>query len=99
MITDFNNRQFTLGIRAEDIYVDEEKATKDNSLVEAKVLLTEKLGNEILIYSSVNGKEGDLVFRSKPRVNIEVDDIISLRFDTKQIHLFDYDTGTTILKR
>ncbi|MBQ4254809.1 MAG: sn-glycerol-3-phosphate ABC transporter ATP-binding protein UgpC [Bacilli bacterium] len=98
-INDFNNRQFTLGIRAEDIYVDEEKATKDNSLVEAKVLLTEKLGNEILIYSSVNGKEGDLVFRSKPRVNIEVDDIISLRFDTKQIHLFDYDTGTTILKR
>ena len=98
-ITDFNNRQFTLGIRAEDIYVSSEAPAKDNSLVEAKILITEKLGNEILLYASVNGKEGDLVFRSKPRVNIEQDDVIALSFDTKQIHLFDYDTGSTILRR
>ena len=98
-LEDFNNQQFILGIRAEDIYVKEEKVTKDNSLVEGKVLITEKLGNEILIYCSVNGKEGDLVLRSKPRVNIEQDDLISLEFDTKQIHLFAYDTGKTILKR
>ena len=98
-IDDFNNKQFTLGIRAEDIYLSDKKVTKDNSLVEAKVIITEKLGNEILVYTSVNGKEGDLVFRSKPRVDIDQDDVIALEFDTKQIHLFEYDTGKTILKR
>jgi ABC-type sugar transport system ATPase subunit len=61
--------------------------------------ITEKLGNEILIYTSVNGKDGDLVFRSKPRVGIEQDDVIALEFDTKQVHLFEYDTGKTILRR
>ena len=88
-----------MGIRSEDIYLSNEKVTKENSLVEGKVIITEKLGNEILIYTSVNGKDGDLVFRSKPRVDIEQDDVISLEFDTKQIHLFEYDTGRTILKR
>ena len=98
-IDDFNNKQYILGIRSEDIYLSEEAANKTNSLVEGKVIITEKLGNEILVYTSVNGKEGDLVFRSKPRVGIEQDDVISLKFDTKQIHLFEYDTGKTILKR
>jgi multiple sugar transport system ATP-binding protein len=98
-IEDYNNKQFILGIRSEDIYLSNEKVTKDNSLVEGKVIITEKLGNEILVYTSVNGKEGDLVFRSKPRVEIDQDDIISLQFDTKQIHLFEYDTGKTILRR
>ena len=96
---DFNNQQFIMGIRSEDIYLSNEAVTKTNSLVEGKVIITEKLGNEILVYASVNGKEGDLVFRSKPRVEIDQDDIISLEFDTKQIHLFEYDTGKTILKR
>lgn len=98
-IDDYNNKQFTLGIRAEDIYLSNEKVSKTNSLVEGKVVITEKLGNEILVYAAVNGKEGDLVFRTKPRTNIEQDDVISLEFDTKQIHLFEYDTGKTILKR
>ena len=98
-IDDYNNHQFILGIRPEDITLSDEAPTKDNSLVEAKILLAEKLGNEILAYASVNGKEGDLVFRCRPRVGIEQDDVVSLCFDVDHVHLFAYDTGKTILKR
>ena len=98
-ISDYNNHQFVLGIRPEDIYIEDEKATRENSLVKAKVKVLEKLGNEILVYTNCSGKDGELVFRSKPRTNIYEDDVISLRFDTKQIHLFDFNTEETILTR
>lgn len=98
-IQEYNNHQFVLGIRPEDITLSDEKPTKTNSLVEGKVNVLEKLGNEILVYTGVNGKDGDLVFRAKARTDIDEDDIVSLSFDTKQIHLFDFNTGETILTR
>ena len=99
MISDINNRQFILGVRPEDITYTSDKATKENGLVEAKVRVLEKLGNEVLVYTQVNGKDGDVVFRAKPRSGLEEDDVISLVLDTKNIQLFDYDTEATILKR
>ena len=98
-ITDFNNHQFVMGVRPEDIYLKEEKATKTNNLLEVKVNFLEKLGNEILVYNECSGKDGDLCFRCKPRTDINEDDVISLMIDTEHIHLFEYDTEKTILNR
>ena len=95
-VSDYNNRQFVLGIRPEDVSL---ASKKGDDTAEAKINVTEKLGNEILTYCDLSGKDGDLVFRSKPRAGIEVDDSILVKFDMDRIHLFDYDTGITILKR
>lgn len=98
-VKEFNNREFVLGIRPEDITLVNEKATKENGLVEAKVKVLEKLGNEILVYSEIKGKDLDFVFRTAPRSKLEADDVISLKIDTLNIHLFDYNTEVSILKR
>lgn len=98
-VEDYSNHKYVLGVRSEDIKMVNEKVTKTNSLIEAKVRVLEKLGNEILVYSDVNGKDGDLTFRAPPRTEVDEDDVISLKIDTAHIHLFDYDTESTILTR
>lgn len=98
-VQDVNNRQFVLGIRAEDVSLVEEGAPKAMNTVEATIRVLEKLGNETLVYCSLNGKDGDLIWRAKPRLTLNQGDVLKLAFETKNIQLFDYDTGDSILKR
>lgn len=95
--TDIHNKQFTLGIRPEDISFSsyDEKSSDMKGIVK----VCEKLGNEILMYCELNGKDTDLIVRASSRSNIESDDKVNLIFNTEFIHLFDFNTGNTVLKR
>jgi len=95
---EYNNHQFVLGVRPEDIEIADQDMT-DEDVVEAKVRVLEKLGNEILVYCPILGKDGDLVFRAKSRTPIEQDDVLKLHVNTKNIQLFDFNTGVIVLKR
>ncbi len=95
-----NQRQFVLGVRAEDVYIyDPSSAKFKDAVVKAVVKVTEKLGNETLVYCQVDGARGDVVVRAGARCNVLSGDEIQIAFDTKHIQLFDYDTEQNILKR
>lgn len=95
-----NQRQFVLGVRAEDVYIvtESDKKFKD-STVKATVKVTEKLGNETLVYCAVDGAAGDVIVRAGARCNVLSGDEVLIGFDTKHIQLFDYDTELNVLKR
>ena len=67
--------------------------------VKGTVRIREKLGNEILVYCQVDGIPHDIVARIPGRTSIEPKDELNLRFDTDFIHLFDYESETSFLKR
>ncbi|MCI1735567.1 MAG: sn-glycerol-3-phosphate ABC transporter ATP-binding protein UgpC [Bacilli bacterium] len=96
-VKDVNNRQFVLGVRAEDVSILEGEA--ETEAIEAKIRVLENLGNETLVYCQVAGKDGDFVFRGKPRSDLQEDQSIRLGVETKNIQLFDYDTGLSVLRR
>ncbi|MEG1706436.1 MAG: sn-glycerol-3-phosphate ABC transporter ATP-binding protein UgpC, partial [Clostridia bacterium] len=59
-ITEINKREFVLGIRSEDIKL---ALLDEPNAISAKVKVTEKLGNETLLYCVLGGKDEDLVVR------------------------------------
>ncbi|MDD4291627.1 MAG: sn-glycerol-3-phosphate ABC transporter ATP-binding protein UgpC [Clostridia bacterium] len=95
-VEEVNKRQFVMGIRSEDISLDDEYGGEK---VKVAVKVQEKLGNEILVYCDLAGKDGDLAIRAKPRTKVVLDEEAVAYFDMKRIHLFDYETGESILKR
>ncbi len=100
MVEEVNKRQFVLGIRAEDAHlVTAENPYDQEHVAKATVKVTEKLGNETLVYCSINGAEGDFILRCGARERVRNDDEICVAFDTKHVQLFDYDTEKTVLKR
>ena len=100
MCEEINRRQFVLGVRAEDVYLSDKAEGKyKDATVKATVKVTEKLGNETLVYCQVEGVNGDVVVRAGARCNVMSGDEIEIAFDTKHIQLFDYDTEQNVLKR
>jgi multiple sugar transport system ATP-binding protein len=87
------NRNLTFGIRPEhleDITLLPEDA-KDESRLSAPVDVVEHLGNELLVYMTVAGR--NVVARLDPRSSAHAGGEVTLHVDTDHIHLFDTDTG------
>jgi len=90
-----------LGIRSEDVHVDEEGE------FQVKVSLTESLGSETLLYSdfdlekelNIRESTSSIVIKVPGRVNMDRNSIIKVNFDKKKIHLFrnDNDKEDSIL--
>ncbi len=95
-----------IGLRAEDISIDEETVRASNAVVKVRVSHKEELGNETLLYGDIN-MEGDGYVESSTRViikcNEDVDysdgDVIDAALDLEHIHLFDKETEVTIIPR
>ena len=92
-----------IGIRSEDIHLAKEKEKS----FKAKVVLSEVLGSETLIYADFNLDSSANIRESLSAVVIKVPgrhivsngEIINLAFDTKKIHLFDAVEEKNILRR
>lgn len=93
--TEFGKKEVTIGVRPEDVVITE----KNDGAIKATVRVTEKLGNETLVYCSLAGREDDFVVRAGAHSNVEQDTEIWLRVDSKQIKLFDYDSQESILRK
>ncbi len=89
-------KEVTLGIRAEDIYDDPVfiQASED-TLVKAKVDVTEMMGSETYLYLDIEGNQ--VIARVDSRSNAKRGDIVDLAFDKNRIHLFDIETEESIL--
>ena len=89
-------KQVVMGIRPENIH-DEAIYISNmvNSVIEARVEITEMLGAETNLYLDLDGVE--IVARVNPRTKVRPGDDIKVAFDANKIHLFDKDTQETIM--
>jgi multiple sugar transport system ATP-binding protein len=90
------SRNLTFGVRPEhleDVSLLPEDA-RTGSLIQAPIEVVEHLGNELLVYMNVGGK--NIVARVDPRSRVHPGGTASLHVDTEYIHLFDTDTGEVI---
>jgi len=81
-----------VGIRPEDL---SGPVTDGKSVIEVKVLVTEPLGNELLVYADCG--EDRVVANLDPHQHVEIDSMIKLAVDINALHLFDRESEKTIL--
>ena len=86
------NKEFTLGIRPEHIYISE----KDESDLEVTVDYSEQLGSETYFYCNTNDSS-QLIVHQTGQYKVSKGDKLFLRFDRSAIHLFGVD-GKAIKK-
>jgi multiple sugar transport system ATP-binding protein len=84
-------KEIVMGVRPEDIhdepiFIESSEGTK----ISAKVDVSELLGAETMVYSSVDGQ--DFVARLDARTHINPGEILALAFDMNKSHFFDPET-------
>ncbi len=89
------DRLVIFGIRPEDIH-NPQFAPQDivPQLVEARVEVTELMGNETFVY--LNSGDHEYVARVDPRSRYAPSDRIQVAFNMANIHVFDYDSELAI---
>lgn len=94
--TDYIGKTVVLGIRPESLH-DEAVYLESmpDSIIEAKVEVTEMLGAETYLYMLVEGH--NFTARVNPRSKAKPGDAIKIALDTNKIHLFDKETEKTII--
>lgn len=89
-------KQIILGIRPEDIH--DERVfieSSQDSVVNAKVEVTEMMGSETYLYINIEGNNA--IARVDSRTHVKHGDTVKLAFDKNRIHLFDKETELSIL--
>lgn len=86
-----------LGIRSEDIHL----STKEEGIA-AKIRVIESLGSECLLYLSLSSQEEaevnhEIVMKMQGRCAYRHGDEIYISFDKQHIHLFDSNTGNSVV--
>lgn len=89
-----------LGMRAENIH---EKAAfisiSEETAVDATVTIVEMLGMTTYLHLKIDGIENELIANVEARCTATEGEIIRVAFDINHIHLFDKDTGESIMGR
>lgn len=88
-------KEVIMGIRPEHIYADPGllESSKD-SIVNAKVDVTEMMGSETYLYLIIEGN--NVIARVNSGVNVKRGDSMKLAFDKNKVYLFDKDTEMAI---
>ena len=88
-------KEVTFGIRPEDIY-DEPDMLEElkDSIITAKVDVTELMGAEIYLYLDIEGTQ--ITARVKPTSKSSIGDEIKIALDMNKMHLFDKETEQAI---
>ena len=88
-----NNKEVTLGCRPEHIKIQENG-------IKCKVNFIEQLGTESILYGDIllDNSSLPIVIKIPANVTYESDEIIYVGFDSTNLHFFDKDNETTILK-
>lgn len=88
-------KSVVFGIRPEDI-ADPNYAPPgiEPQMVEAKVDVTELMGNEIFVY--LNSGDHNYVARVDPRTSIKMGDNVQMAFNMANMHIFDRDTEQAV---
>jgi multiple sugar transport system ATP-binding protein len=92
---DYVEKSIIMGIRPEDVHNPAFVAPGIHAApIEAKVDVTELMGNEINLYLLAG--QDNIVARVDPRTDFRMGDKVQVAFDMDKIHLFDPDTEKAI---
>ena len=88
-------KEIIFGIRPEDVH-DPEFAPVgiDKEMVDAKIEVTELMGNEVILY--LNAQDKNFLARVDPRSKGRVGNSVSMAFNMDNIHIFDAKTEKAI---
>ncbi len=93
---EYFGKDVTMGIRPEDLHDDEAFiASAADSVIDAKVEITEMMGAETYLYLLVEGVA--FTARVNPKSTSKLGDTIKIAIDPNKIHIFDKDTELAIL--
>jgi len=81
-----------MGVRPEDL---EGPASDTTDVVTFKVIVKEQLGHSLLVYGHIEEKK--IVASLDPHSAIEIDSTIHLKVNLQTLHVFDPETGRTLL--
>ncbi len=81
-----------MGIRPEDL--DGPTGDEEDTLC-FKVAVKEQLGHSLLIYGHI--EDSQIVASLDPHASVELDEIIRLRVNRKAVHVFDSESGRTLI--
>ncbi len=94
--SDYVGKEVIMGIRPEDLH-DEQVFLESmpDSIVEAKIEVTEMLGAETYLYMIVD--DVNFTARVNPRTKARAGETIKVALDVNKIHIFDKETERTII--
>jgi len=81
-----------MGVRPEDL---EGPVSEEGGTVTFKVTVKEQLGHSLLVYGYI--EESQIVASLDPHSVVEVDSSIHLKVNLKTLHIFDPETGRTLV--
>ena len=104
-----SGKEVTVGFRPENIFLYDEKNMKSDKfdVLEAKVTVVEALGSETIIYADLDKDHERLISDNTTEVRIKVlsnfdvrvGDVVKVAIDLTKIHLFDTETGESVIQR
>ena len=97
---DYIGKTVILGMRAENIH-DEAAflSISEDSVVEAKVTIVEMLGMATYLHLKIDGVEDIVIANVEARCTAREGEVIRVALDMNHVHLFDAETGESILAR
>lgn len=97
---DYIGRSVLLGVRPENIrYEQAFVSLSPESAVEARVRHVELMGSETYLYLDLDGLDEPVIARVDPRCIAIVGSSMQLAIDSNRIHLFDAESGKSILTK
>ena len=95
VISVYQGKDITVGIRSENIHVEQAYMELNTSaVIDVKIELVELMGSETYLYGSCN--EVSLIAKIPPNNNLKSITTLRLALDCSKIHLFDKETGNAI---
>ncbi len=83
-----------LGVRPEDLSLDDERPSSDAGTIDAEVNVTEPLGDSLLLHCSIG--DTSCKIGAEPRAEIRAGETVSVAYDPDRLHLFDVETGEAL---
>lgn len=100
LIDEYLDKEFTLGVRAEDVKTDKDYIDKHNKhSFKANLKVVEQLGNETLLYFNIPEIIDEFIIRTNERKMWKLNEDINLAFDMERIKLFDKETEASVLDK
>lgn len=85
-----------VGIRPRSVKVMDQEGYDEKYAFEGTVNVSEQLGDEVLLYLTVEGKDGDFTIAGNPKKQYKICDKVKFSINPNEIHLFNPVTEKTL---
>ena len=93
---EYLDKEVVMGIRPKAITIKNELAYKEQGFT-ASINIFEKLGDNTILYMSMNGHEGEIIASIEGIKSFEIGEEVSVSFDLSNACFFDKDSEKTVL--